>query len=81
MSEKSNARFLMFKPSGKWKYEGRGILPHDFSKYDDFRALIIASNGGLCPGMSTDGSDYIIIVIPDEDHPTGWPLMLKPKPE
>lgn len=73
-----NATFYAFKKTGKWKYDGRGNLPHDFTKYDVFRDYIIASNGGLCPGMSTDAADYFIIVIPDADHPTGWPLMLKP---
>lgn len=79
-----NARFLTFKPSGKWKYEGRGNASEMLFKrfgVGERRAQVLADNGGLMPGMSTSGSDLIVVVIPDEDHDSGWPLLLLPENE
>lgn len=74
-----NATFHTFKTSGKWAYSGRGYLPEDFNMAEDMRSFIMTQNGHKCPGMSTDGSDLTLVIIPDENHPTGWPLMFYPE--
>jgi hypothetical protein len=79
----NNATFYTFKDSGKWSYEGRGYLSDAvfrecFSGHAR-REQILKDNGGLCPGMSTAGRDLIMVVIPDESHDTGFPLLLHPE--
>ncbi len=73
--------YLFFKPSGKWKYEGRGRFPrpqHD-GWHEIDRAEIMRENGGM-PGIMGDGADYIIVVIPDDDCDvrSAYPRMLRP---
>lgn len=72
-----NATFYTFKPSGKWAYSGRGnasdLLFHTFT-HNEQRAVIIDDNGGCIPGMNGNGVGYTIVVIPDENHTSGWPL-------
>lgn len=81
MRDNNDCTFLYFKPSGKWKYEGRGKFPHPPGEdyYDVDRAAIQRENGGM-PGISTDGSDLVVIVMPDDacDAPLAYPRMLMP---
>lgn len=75
-----NASFYAFKPSGKWKYEGRGYLSNEaFRDFDDRKGRILRENGNCWPGMIYDARDLICVVIPDESHETGFPLMFIPK--
>jgi hypothetical protein len=65
---------LYFKPTGKWKYEGRGFFPRADNVNHD---AIHNANGGM-PGISSDGKHFTVVVIPDEDceAPFAYPRML-----
>ena len=73
--------FLYFKPSGKWKYEGRGRFPRPTA--DGYHTVnrdeIIRENGSM-PGVSTTADDLIVVVVPDEgcDVRSAYPRMLLP---
>lgn len=72
-----NATFMTFKPSGKWAYSGRGwAMPMLWERFThvEQRHQLLNDNGGSVPGMNGNGVGYIIVVIPDEDCPHGWPL-------
>lgn len=74
-----NATFHTFKASGKWKYSGRGhaseLLFHTYNHIDQ-RKVILDDNDGCIPGMSGNDNGLIIVVIPDENHTSGWPLYI-----
>jgi hypothetical protein len=71
----ADCTLLYFKPSGKWKYEGRGLFPAG----DVTRETIMAANGSM-PGIISDASGMIVVVIPDDGCVTGfsYPRMLHP---
>jgi hypothetical protein len=73
----SDTTYLFFKESGKWKYEGRGWFP---KTWEVDRETIMAANGGRMPGIMSEGADYVIVVIPDEDSEAefAYPRMIKP---
>jgi hypothetical protein len=82
-SIKPDCRFLYFKPSGKWKYEGRGVFPRPpvpGKYYDVDRTAIMRANRGQMPGITSDAADMFVIVIPDEGCTveTAYPRMLHP---
>lgn len=73
--------FYYFKSTGKWKYEGAGFFPEgpeggDY--YEVNHAAIFEANDGM-PGISTDGLDYTILVVPRENCKvkTAYPRLLK----
>lgn len=72
--------YLYFKPSGKWKYDGRGRFPRpqDDGWHDVNRAEILRENGGM-PGISGRAEDLVIVIIPDDecDVRSAYPRMLK----
>lgn len=76
----NNATFYTFKPTGKWKYGGRGVVDERAFSHSldagERRRYLLSLNGGMCPGMSGPGDDYDMVVIPDEEAP-GWPLLFK----
>lgn len=77
----ANATFYAFKPSGKWKYSGRGVVDvrlfmQMFGAEERRRYAIHELNGGKHPGMSGPADEYDVVVVPDEDAP-GWPLLFK----
>lgn len=81
----SDATFYYFKPGGKWKYDGRGVFPKPLNPgvyYEVDRDAIIRENGSM-PGLveGSRASDFVIIVIPDEDCDvrTAFPRMLHPE--
>ena len=81
---RKNATFYTFSAGGshKWWYEGRGHLSAEvFGAHTiaERREQILRDNDGLCPGMSSAGSDMVIVVIADDDVDWGWPLMLYPE--
>lgn len=78
-----NATFYTFSTGGshKWRYEGRGFLSEDVFRVhtiEQRREQLLKDNGGKCPGMSTAGTDMVIVVIGDKDVEWGWPLMMYP---
>jgi hypothetical protein len=78
---KENATFHSFRESGKWYATGRGYLsPQTFEVFTARarRAEILVSNGNKFPGLSGQGNDFTYVVIPDEDCPQGYPLLLNP---
>lgn len=80
LEKKGDCTFLYFKPSGKWKYEGRGRFPRPpipGKYYEVDRTSIYLENGGF-PGINGLADGLTIIVIPDEscDVPTAYPHML-----
>ena len=82
--DKFNATFHSFKSSGKWYASERGVLPEDvFGVFsiDERRDAILKGNDGLYPGLNGAGREFMFVVIPDEDCPFGYPLMLKPTAE
>lgn len=76
----TDCTFLYFKPSGKWKYGGRGVFPRG----EVTQETIKAENNGM-PGITSDGSGYVLIVIPDENCLASFAyprlLWLKEKPK
>lgn len=78
--------YLYFKPSGKWKYDGRGRFPRNPNPngglYDVDRDAIIRENGSM-PGLAQSyrADDLVVVVIPDEDCDCkmAYPRMLKPE--
>lgn len=70
--------FLYFKPTGKWRYDGRGTFPHREGYYEITHDLIFEENNGM-PGISHDGKDLTVIVIPDDDckSTAAFPRMIK----
>jgi hypothetical protein len=78
----TNATFHTFKASGKWYTSERGTLTPDcygepFTPIER-RKRIIQANGGKCPGLSHIGSEFVLVIIPDESVDFGFPLMLPP---
>jgi len=73
--------FLYFKPSGKWKYDGRGRFPRPQAEgyHEITRDEIIRENGTM-PGISSWANDLIVVVIPDDscDVRSAYPRMLHP---
>lgn len=80
--KKDDCTFLYFKPSGKWKYEGRGRFPSapDEGWHEVGRDEIIRENGAM-PGITTRGPDLVIVVLPDESCQvrSAYPRMLMPE--
>ena len=78
---KDDCTFLYFKPSGKWKYEGRGVFPRppvSGEYYEvDHNAVFRANNG--MPGISSDGKSLTLVIVPDEDCTAkfAYPRMLQ----
>lgn len=76
--QRANATFHTFKPSGKWKYSGRGHCPSRVFESHTQEAkieAILAENDGCWPGMSSAATDLTLVVIPDEECLHGWPQM------
>lgn len=76
-----NATFITFKPSGKYYTSGRGYLSEKAWKEThetiQRRMQVLIDNSGKFPGLSGDGSQFIWVIIPDENA-DGFPLLLKP---
>jgi hypothetical protein len=79
--KKDDCTFLYFKPTGKWKYEGRGRFPvlPDEGWYPVDREAVIKENGGM-PGITTDAGSLIVVIIPDEECSSrfAYPRLLLP---
>ena len=73
----ANATFYSFKRSGKCYAEGRGTLTREaIYDWNNRREHILRNNDGKYPGLSGRGDEFHFVIIPDEDHPEGFPLML-----
>lgn len=55
--------FYYFKPTGKWKYHGEGMFPDDMNPEPMTHNRIRYWNKGM-PGITSDGRDMMIIMIP-----------------
>ncbi len=62
--------FTYFKPSGKYYTEGKGLC-HRYA-WRNSRPYLLEINGGCMPGLSGDGSSFIVLVNP----PEGVPVLL-----
>lgn len=75
-----NATVYTFKSSGKWYATGRGYVPREVyietHDCDPRREKILQNNGGHCPGLSSSGSEFWWVVVPDESA-DGFPLLLR----
>lgn len=81
LRKKDNCTFHCFKESGKWYTSDRGYLPESaFNIYEHDAKLreILKHNDGKWPGLSTDGEEFIRILINDEDTEYGYPQMFLP---
>lgn len=77
--KQENATFHAFKPSGKWKYTGRGYLsPEVFKLFrgEEQVTQILRDNDGKWPGMNSSADDLTLVVIGDDDIDHGFPLMI-----
>jgi hypothetical protein len=81
VTQADDCTYLYFKPGGKWKYDGRGRFPRPQSEgwHDVDRSEIMRENQGM-PGITSDASDLIVVVVPDEscDVRSAYPRLLHP---
>lgn len=77
------ATFYAFKSSGKYYSAGRAYLdPRFFREWpDDRRKFLLELTGGKYPGLSGTGSELTWVIVPDDDHENGFPILLKPRRE
>lgn len=74
-------QFIYFKQSGKFYTTHVGLIPETvFNPYPpdpvEIRSILCAFNLGCMPGLSTDGSDFDVVIVP-QDGSAGYPLILK----
>lgn len=68
LSPRPMAQYLYFKPSGKWKYDGYGAtIPSDGQRITHDR--IREANDGKMPGITGDGKEFTIVIIPQDSFP------------
>lgn len=75
------ATFHAFKPSGKWYTSDRARLdPSFFREFPEDRRkfLLELMPDGNYPGLASNGAGFVWVIIPDEDHENGFPIMLPP---
>jgi hypothetical protein len=73
--KKANAICYTFKASGKYYTFGRGYSRPGYYG-GNRRERLIDDNDGKCPGLGTDGREFFILVIPDDESA---PYLLKPE--
>lgn len=76
----TNATFYIFKPSGKYYTEDRGVItPNVFRDVaNTFRERVLACNKKKMPGLSSEGEWARVVIILDKEVDFGWPLCLEP---
>lgn len=89
MDTAANARFIHFKRSDKFYTEARGVCPREvfqpFLGHGDYASQvntamrILQANRGRMPGLSTTGSEFRTVIIPDEELDFGYPITLSPQ--
>lgn len=81
--EAPNATFWIFKPSGKYYTHERGYtIAQEAFITQDTRAAMLAANDGRMPGLSGVGSEFFVMVVPDDDLSNdlmGVPVMMPPR--
>jgi len=75
VTERQKAMFYYFKASGKYYTEGKGEVPLINAVWT--REELLVANGFKMPGLSTDGADLRIVVIPEIETVYGWPQILE----
>lgn len=76
VTERQEAMFYYFKPSGKWYAEGKGVIPLINSVWT--REELLTANGSSMPGLNGEGKGFRIVVIPEPEAVYGWPQILEP---
>lgn len=76
VTERQEAMFYYFKPSGKYYTEGKGKIPLIHATWT--REELLVANGFKMPGLSSEGKSFRIIVIPEIESVYGWPQILEP---
>lgn len=72
-------RYTYFKESGKYYSSGVGLVADDEKFWDFNRAAAVQLNGGTMPGLSGDGSDFFVVIEPDEAESTfSYPKLWMP---
>lgn len=71
VTEPQKAMFYYFKESGKYYSDGKGLVPAINDIWT--RKELLEVNGGKMPGLSTNGSDLRIVIIPEPKTVFGWP--------
>lgn len=79
VTEPQTAMFYYFKKSGKYYNESKGYIPMINDVWT--REELLRANGGYMPGLSTTGSSFRIVVVPEIEAVYGWPQMLEPDEE
>lgn len=75
------ATFHSFKDSGKWYATGRARLdPVFFTTFPPSRRkfLLTLLPDGKYPGLNSAGEEFTWVIMPDENHENGFPIMLRP---
>lgn len=73
MTETVKCMVYAFKQTGKWKYDGEGLLHTDIW-HGDFLERFLALNDGTIPGMSHYDPTLHYAIIPIEDG--AFPIMV-----
>jgi hypothetical protein len=69
-------KYLYFKPSGKYAYEGEGEeIPRALWGSRVTHDLLKEINGGKMPGIESDGKGYFVVVLDDGS----WPRLVYPE--
>lgn len=76
-----NATYIYFNRVNKFKDKVRGLFPNAafvpaYRGHMEARQEIMRLHSNHMPGMLTTGSTWTILVIPDEGHDVGWPILL-----
>lgn len=71
VTEPQEAMFYYFKASGKYYTEGKGKIPMINAVWT--RQELLDVNGGNMPGLSTSGSNFRVVIIPEIEAVFGWP--------
>lgn len=78
----NNATVYAYKMTGKWYAMGRFRADVDLflrcHSSEERRARLLHLCGGKCPGLRGPGNDMVLVVIPDDHAPSGFPLMIWP---
>lgn len=80
--EQNMATFHAFKRSGKWYSTERAYLtPMFFREFPDSRReRLLGHMPNRCyPGLNSAGREFTWVIVPDENHENGFPVMLRPE--
>ena len=70
------ARYIYFKPGGKWYTEALGVMDSSFIGRRTMNE-VMSWNGGHAPGLSSDGRSFITVCYPLDGD--GIPFLINPE--